>query len=225
MSESESESEFSIRPVANLTPAQIDECVSVCIRAYGDDIAVNALVGGDASLRDPFFRSMVNACNADGLVYLALGKLERIAGVGLWVAPGQDLFGTPEKRQACGFDGFWKRLSLEAQKWWTEDYMGGMTKFITEKLVSTGKRKNESFWCSVIATDPDFQRKGIATAHCQALYERAIAENTQIALCATNEQNIKTYVGMGLTVRGRTQIGVPANMETITMPVALLTRG
>ncbi|KAA1472969.1 hypothetical protein DENSPDRAFT_214842 [Dentipellis sp. KUC8613] len=225
MSKSETELAFPVRQVANLTPAQVDECVSMCIRAYGDDKSLRALVGDDASLREPFFLLMVNACNADGLVYLAFSKSERIVGLGLWVAPGQDLFGTAEKRQATGFNDFWGRLSPEAQKWWNEDYTGGVTKFITEKLRTTGKTKSESFWCSVIATDPDFQRRGIATANCQALYERAIAASTQIALCATNERNIKTYVGMGLTLRGRTEMGVPENMEKTILPVAVLARG
>ncbi|TFY66844.1 hypothetical protein EVG20_g4246 [Dentipellis fragilis] len=133
-------SEFPIRPAMNST--------------Y--DVALNALVGSDASLRDPFFRTMVHACNANGLIYLAFNKSEKIAGVGLWVAPRQDLF---------------KTVASKAQRWWNKD------------------GKLESFWCSILATDPNFQKKGIATAICQAVYERAAAANTRIAISATNERN------------------------------------
>lgn len=67
------------------------------------DIAQNVYTGGDASLADALWRSMINAGVYNGVLYVAsvTGTIsepdirpEAIHAIGLWLPPGQLLYST-----------------------------------------------------------------------------------------------------------------------------------
>ncbi|TFY83145.1 hypothetical protein EWM64_g866 [Hericium alpestre] len=182
--------DFPVRLLKNPTAAQVDETVSLCLRAYEGDKTVDCLVGGDQSLVDPLFRAMIRATTAGGEFYVVVNHSEKILGLGLWFGPGEDLFSTEEQRK-LGFNDFFGRLSPEAQKWWTETYPAKVGEFLTHHLGPQGGLN--SFFLSNLATDPAFQRTSVATKIVDTVFQQAVAEDNRLVLMAGNAKNVRLY--------------------------------
>ncbi|KAA1474026.1 hypothetical protein DENSPDRAFT_840566 [Dentipellis sp. KUC8613] len=197
--------EYTIRLVRELTNAQVDEVVALSVRAFKDDPTTRILTGDNSDLVDPLFRSIVRAGELCGAIYLATNKSGSVLAVGLWFGPGQELWSTVEQRE-LGFNDLFARLSLDTQKWWTEVYGPRLAEFLRGCI---GNKKRESWYANLIATDPHWQRHGIATALVEVVYQRAIADKTILALCTSNETNTVVYQRMGFEVKGRVDLPSP----------------
>lgn len=58
------------------------------------DVSLQVMIGGDNSLVEPLFRSMLRCAALDGIFIIATNKAEQIVGVSIWFGPGSILFGT-----------------------------------------------------------------------------------------------------------------------------------
>ncbi|TFY83151.1 hypothetical protein EWM64_g862 [Hericium alpestre] len=186
---------FSIRLLKEPTVIQIDEAVSLCLRAYEGDEGLECLVCGDMSLAEPLFRAMVRATALEGEFYVAVNDSEKILGLGLWFGPGKDLFSTEQQRN-LGFNDFLGRLSPEAQTWWTQTYPAKMGEFLSYHLGPQGK--SNSYYLNCLATDPTFQRRGVATQIVETVFQKAIAIENRLVLIATNAKTVCLDCGVGM---------------------------
>jgi len=93
-------------------------------------------------------------------------------------------------------------------------------KFLAEIIGPDGTR--DSHYLNQLATDPAFQKKGIATTLLKTVHARFAEGDTRpmFAHCAANERNARFYESCGYTVRGK------MFMEASTggYPVILLTK-
>ncbi|TFY74384.1 hypothetical protein EWM64_g9628 [Hericium alpestre] len=205
---------FSIRLLKKPTATQIDEAVSLCLRAYEGDEGLECLVCGDMSLADPLFRAMVRATALEGEFYVAVNDSEKILGLGLWFGPGKDLFSTEQQRK-LGFNDFFGRLSPEGQTWWTQTYPAKMGEFLSHHLGPQGK--SNSYYLNCLATDPAFQRKGVAAQIVETVFQKAIADENRLALIATNAKTVLIYESMGFQNKGHVSVDAPTSSVTCTL--------
>ncbi|KAA1472945.1 acyl-CoA N-acyltransferase [Dentipellis sp. KUC8613] len=194
-------SEFTVRRLSEPTQTQLDEAVSVFVRAFEKDEGTLAMTGGDRKLQPLLFDWLIRTCVIGGQLYVVTNASGTIVGVGTWYFPGQDAVLTAEQKQ--GYLRFVEALSPELQKWWTED------------------GKLDSYSLSVLATDPDFQKKGVASKLMHAVFEQARGSNARIVLSATNEANIAFYQKLGFQLTGES-LNFP--ISTGTMAKHMLTR-
>ncbi|EIM91772.1 uncharacterized protein STEHIDRAFT_37341, partial [Stereum hirsutum FP-91666 SS1] len=84
------------------------------------DIAAKVFTGGDLSLSEVMWRSMVRAGFHSGAVYVAShsSDLTDIVSIGVWFGPGEVLYATEEQR-ALGFNEFFSKIAPEYQEWIT----------------------------------------------------------------------------------------------------------
>ncbi|KAJ6570246.1 hypothetical protein DFH09DRAFT_425251 [Mycena vulgaris] len=178
------------------------------------------MVGGDESLKDPIFRAMILASELAGEIYLATDSTsDKVVAVALWFPPGKSLFDSEEQR-ALGFDEFMKKLSPETKAFWDTAYGPVVDKFLAEIIGPNGTR--DSQYLNLIATDPLYQKKGIATRLLNTVYERFADNSTRpmFAHCAANEPNAKFYESCGYSIKGKMHLEAP----TGGYPVIVLTK-
>ncbi|TFY70295.1 hypothetical protein EVG20_g2712 [Dentipellis fragilis] len=134
-----------------------------------------------------------------------------------------EIYYTPRKRthsaeqRELGFNDLFARLHPDTQKWWTEVYGKRVAEFLRDCI---GNKTHESWYANLIATHPDWQRHGIATALVNVVYQRAAADKTILALCTGNETNTVIYQRMGFEVKGR--LNLPSSRGEI--PTTCLTK-
>ncbi|KAJ7510317.1 hypothetical protein B0H11DRAFT_1958498 [Mycena galericulata] len=136
-----------------------------------EELASNSMVGGDESLKDPIFRAMIRAGELAGEVYLATDNSSgKVVAVAVWFPSGVSLFDSEEQR-SLGFDDFMKKLSPDTKAFWDTSYVPVVDKFLAQVIGPNGVR--DSHYLNLIATDPAFQRKGIATMLLKTVHEKA----------------------------------------------------
>ncbi|KAJ6577323.1 hypothetical protein B0H19DRAFT_553612 [Mycena capillaripes] len=175
------------------------------------------MVGGDESLKDPIFRAMIRAGELAGEVYFAIDNISnKVVGVAIWFPPGKSL----EEQRALGFDQFMGKLSPETRAFWSNSYVPVVDQFLAELLGPDGTR--ESHYLNQLATDPAFQKMGIATLLLKTVHDRFPESGTRpmFAHCAANEQNARFYESCGYTVKGKMFMEAP----TGGYPVIVLTK-
>ncbi|KAJ7039530.1 hypothetical protein C8F04DRAFT_1085594 [Mycena alexandri] len=178
------------------------------------------MVGGDESLKDPIFRAMIRAGELAGEVYFATDdNTQQVVGVAVWFPPGKSLFES-EGQRGLGFDDFMTKLSPETSAFWSNAYVPVVDKFLEEVLGADGTRNSQ--YLNQLATDPRFQRKGIATMLLKTVHDKFADSDTPplFAHCAANEKNARFYESCGYTVRGQIHLDAP----TGGYPVIVLTK-
>ncbi|KAJ6448893.1 hypothetical protein C8R45DRAFT_1114959 [Mycena sanguinolenta] len=206
---------FRVELKSQISERELDEAVDVCVRAYVGELASNSMVGGDEELKTQIWRAMIRAGLLAGEVYFALDSSHKVLGVAVWFPPGKSLFDSEEQR-TLGFDHFMQNLSPETQRFWAESYVPLVDKFLAEVLGPNGVR--DSQYLNQLATDPSFQKKGIATTLLKTFGERDV--RPLFAHCASNEKNARFYESCGYTIRGKMYMEAP----TGGYPVIVLTK-
>ncbi|KAF8207231.1 acyl-CoA N-acyltransferase [Mycena galopus ATCC 62051] len=199
---------------------ELDEAVDVCDRAYIGELASGSMVGGDEHLKALIWRAMIRAGLLAGEVYFAIdNSSHKVVGVAVWFPPGNSLFDSAEQR-ALGFDDFMQKLSPEAQEFWANSYVPLVDKFLAEVLGPDGMR--DSQYLNQLATDPEFQKQGVATMLLKTVHNRFAESDAppMFAHCAANEKNARFYESCGYTVRGQMYMEAP----TGGYPVIVLTK-
>ncbi|KAJ6630985.1 hypothetical protein B0H10DRAFT_2207371 [Mycena sp. CBHHK59/15] len=194
---------FQIQLKQKVSEAELDEVVDLTLRAFGNDLSIQSMVGDDDSLKGPVFRAMIRAGELDGEVYLAteIGSMKAV-GVAVWFPPGKSLFATEEQR-ALGFDEFFEKLSPEIKNFWNDTYDPVVDKFLAETIGPTACYPwTADYWyLNLIATDPAFQNKGIATMLLKTLSDSD--SRPMLAHCASNEPNVRFYESCDYHVKGK----------------------
>ncbi|KAJ7650623.1 acyl-CoA N-acyltransferase [Roridomyces roridus] len=206
---------FQISHKKSVSARELDEAVDACTRAYVGELASNSMVGGDESLKDPIFRAMIRAGELAGQVYLATDDDSgKVVAVAVWYPPGTALFNSEEQR-ALGFDHFYKNLLPDTKAFWDTTYVPVVDEFLAEGV-------DDSFYLNLIATDPDFQKRGIATALLKTVHNKFVGTDAKpmFAHCAANEPNARFYESCGYSVAGKMYMEAP----TGNYPVIVLTK-
>ncbi|KAJ7454834.1 hypothetical protein FB451DRAFT_656051 [Mycena latifolia] len=177
------------------------------------------MVGGDESLKDSIFRAMILAGELAGEVYLATDSSNKVVAIAVWFPPGKSLFDSEEQR-ALGFDDFMKKLSPETKAFWDNEYVPVVDRFLAEIIGPDGMR--DSQYLNLLATDPLFQKNGIATMLLKEVYDRFASSPTRpmLAHCAATEPNARFYESCGYSVKGKMFMEAP----TGGYPVIVLTK-
>ncbi|KAJ7844407.1 hypothetical protein B0H14DRAFT_2776814 [Mycena olivaceomarginata] len=178
------------------------------------------MVGGNESLKALIWRAMIHASLLAGEVYFATdNSSHKVVGVALWFPPGKSLFDSEEQR-ALGFDDFMQKLTPETQDFWANSYVPEVEKFLAEVIGPNGTR--DSQYLNLLATDPAFQKIGIATTLLKTVHARFAESDAppMFAHCAANEKNARFYESCGYTVRGKMFLEAP----TGGYPVIVLTK-
>ncbi|TFY57926.1 hypothetical protein EVG20_g8353 [Dentipellis fragilis] len=172
--------DFTVHRTSEPTQTQLDEAISVCVRAFERDEGTLAMTGGDPKLQPLLFGWLIRTCVLGGQLYVVANGSGTIVGVGLWFFPRQDVVLTMEQKHK--YIQFLEALPPALQQWWSED------------------GKLESYFLSVLATDPKFQKMGIATKLMHAVLEQARGSNARIVLSATNEAYVRILIAFAADI-------------------------
>jgi len=202
-----------VRRLEHPTPAQLDAAVSIATRAYAADLAQNVYTGGDATLVDALWHSMINAGVYSGILYVASLTIpepemrpEAIHAIGLLLPPGQLLYSTPEQR-ALGFTDLLARLAPEHRTWLLNDFSVRTRELKTRIFGPMMER--DTWYVNCMATDPAYQERGLATAIIDRVLADAAATHSVVALGTQNEKNAAFYRNLGFVERGRLDANTP----------------
>ncbi|KAJ7284605.1 hypothetical protein C8J57DRAFT_697772 [Mycena rebaudengoi] len=205
---------FKIDRRENITEVDIDEAVGVALRANFGELATTSMTGGDETLKGELFRAMIRAANIAGEIYLATDpSSNKIVAFTLWFPPGTSLFDSEEQR-ALGFDDFMNKISPETKAFWENANIPLVEEFLTGTIGPNGVR--DSQYCNLLATDPEFQRRGIATMLLKTIYDKFNENETRpmLALCAANHHNARFYESCGYKNRGEFFLDAPTGQPT-----------
>ncbi|TFY56871.1 hypothetical protein EVG20_g8760 [Dentipellis fragilis] len=194
--------------VENPTNAQIDAAVALCIRAYNGDVSFKTFVGGDSSLEDIFFRSILRGAALEGHVYIAhdeaaAGSSEsEVHSVGVVFPPGVPCWGSEAQRR-LGYNEYWESLSPEARDWFAE-----FQKDVGDRLqVIFGPKLGNEWVVSLIGTDPVHQKKGLGSSIIKAMCDRA--GTTTVGLSTQSDLNAVWYEGLGFKRNAEWEVTSP----------------
>ncbi|GJJ07666.1 hypothetical protein Clacol_001871 [Clathrus columnatus] len=145
----------------NETENDADAIVEFTVRAFASSSYIDDFTGGDDSLRDLNSRALIGAANVGGgemygAVEVATGKVVSLA---VCTPPGKMLNETPEEREQ-GMNELLSKLSPEAKKWREKIVAGEIQSFYKESLAKSVK---DSWLFALVATDLDYQGRGLAT--------------------------------------------------------------
>ncbi|KAJ7071440.1 hypothetical protein C8F01DRAFT_434071 [Mycena amicta] len=185
------------------TDDQIEQLVQLCLRAYNAgeetwDISVKTLAGGNTAGLTSFFRASIRAA-VGGEIHVVSEDGDTsgpIRGLALWQPPGVEAFSTPQQQTIL--QEFVSQLSPEAKEWHKNTYRTGFARLTERALGPRGKLK--SWYLSLLAVEPEYQRRGAAKALITAVESKA--NGAALTLAATNELNVHIYKRLGFEVRG-----------------------
>ncbi|KAK0457296.1 uncharacterized protein EV420DRAFT_1765032 [Desarmillaria tabescens] len=190
-----------------LSGAQLDETVAIAVRAYDTNPSIRAMAGGNKALYDHFFRAVTRALVLEGKIWLATSD-GKIVGVLGGFGPGSFLWATSiycfipsEEQRALRFDDVYARLTEETQYWWQNIYEPRIKEFMDNALGKTAKLKD--WMISLLAVDPPYQRRGIATAMLKHMTSQAIQDNAIMVVGADINLNVRIYESFGFELKGK----------------------
>ncbi|KAE9393404.1 hypothetical protein BT96DRAFT_1023062 [Gymnopus androsaceus JB14] len=198
------------------TEHQLNAIVDVCVKAYHNDIAAKVFTGGDASLDESMWKAMIRAGFHSGAVYVSSDGAEsnEIMSIGVWFGPGEVLYATEEQR-SLGFNDFFHKIVPKYQEWLSNDFGPKVRKFKANVLGPTTEK--DAWYCNIMATHPDYQRRGLGSAIIRAVCNRASQEGAPVALGTQSEKNAKFYRSIGFQEVGRMDEETPWGLFTGNM--------
>ncbi|KAK0431945.1 hypothetical protein EV421DRAFT_126549 [Armillaria borealis] len=164
------------------------------------DPSIRAMAGGNKALYDPLLGAVTRALVLEGKIWLAVSN-GRIVGVLGGFGPGTFLWATEEQR-TLGFDSVYASLSEETKNWWQNIYGPKIKEFMDNAL---GKTANLDGWMiPLVAVDPPFQCRGIATAMFKEMTSEAIQDKAVMVVGADSDLNVRIYESFGFILKGKT---------------------
>ncbi|EIM83760.1 uncharacterized protein STEHIDRAFT_140822 [Stereum hirsutum FP-91666 SS1] len=186
---------ISVKQIVDPTDEELDSIVSLVVRAFDGQNVVNMFTGNNLTLAEPLWRAHVLAGLHHGEVWVATDGTAEIMSVGVWFLPGHELYGTEELEE------YFTLLSDEAINWWRNisrpKVVGFFEKYLGEKT------RTDNWFAQIIATHPDYERRGLASAHIDAVYHRAVREESYLALGAAGKAQEAFYRSNGFKELGR----------------------
>jgi len=200
--------EYLIERLETLSNEHLKEIADLNAQAFAGDVAWSTLLGEDWSLNTEYCNAVLRASILEGEVYILTierGGKREIASWAVLFPPGRVLFGT-EAQRALGFNDYFKKIKPELQDWMTNTFPKYVAKFRDE--VFTKEEQRLHWWCSYLATRPDLQSNGFATALMNIGYQKAKRTKelgTFLGLMTQTDENVNKYTSMGFKKIGETE--------------------
>ncbi|KAI0262329.1 hypothetical protein BC834DRAFT_845118 [Gloeopeniophorella convolvens] len=201
-----------VRRLDSPTPEQIDAAVKLSVRAYAGDICEKVFTNADASRADALWRSLILAGARDGMLYVAAPEgddpPDAVRAIAVWFPPGKLLWSTQEQLND-GFATVLAKLEPEHHDWLVNKFLTASNKLKMD--IFGPERERDAMYASHIATDPDYQRRGLATA----LIRHVLAEVAEqadppvVALGTQHEKNAKFARSLGFIQKGQLDYDTP----------------
>ncbi|KAK0212023.1 hypothetical protein IW262DRAFT_1467443 [Armillaria fumosa] len=136
---------------------------------------------------------------------MARGFEQRIVGVLGGFEPGKFLWAT-EAQRVLGFDEVYAHLSEETKDWWQNIYGPQIKEFMDGALGKTLKANIDGWMTPLLAVDPPYQQRGIATAMFKGMTSQAIQGKAIMVVGADRDLNAHIYETFGFQIKGQTVI-------------------
>ncbi|KAI0262297.1 hypothetical protein BC834DRAFT_845098 [Gloeopeniophorella convolvens] len=183
---------------------QIDKIVAVAVSAYAGDIAEQVLTGGNPALADLLWRGIVRAGALSGSIYVAAPAGDTdphaIRAFAVWFPPGQLRYSTPEQR-ALGFTDLIDQFDPKFRTWFFDEFSAELRALKTR--VFGPEMERGAMYANLIATDPAYQHRGLASALIRHVLAEAAQTGTIVALSTQGEKNAVFYRRLGFVEQGR----------------------
>ncbi|KAJ7089839.1 hypothetical protein B0H15DRAFT_273655 [Mycena belliarum] len=205
-----------VRRLINPTDDEIERgsaLLTEAFRSVTEDNFGASMTGGNPDLDQPFHRAHMRAGAIGGELWVAGFGPTDISAVAVLFGPGSASLATEEQR-AAGWNEVRSRFTPELERWWSEYFEPRSAQWIEACL---GKGTDYKSWhLAGLATSPNHQHKGLATALLQAVNTRASSDGTMIYLETTTDANIMFYKKHGFVVRGDISIIGSGGDTTLT---------
>ncbi|KAF8521210.1 hypothetical protein BU17DRAFT_88105 [Hysterangium stoloniferum] len=195
---------ISVKLLENPTERQIKQAIAVALAAFEGDLCAKNMTGGNESLQELLFRSMVGAGAVEGSFFTVSDGADNIVSIGIWFKPGKVMMDS-EAQQKAGWTEFYNAISPEAQDWWMKEFYPRHDAALTA-CMGPNITKN-SWFANLIATHPSHQRKGCASAIVKEVCQLAAADGVIVALGTQNESNVAWYEKLGFKLKDRIEFG------------------
>ncbi|TFK24222.1 hypothetical protein FA15DRAFT_656085 [Coprinopsis marcescibilis] len=167
------------------------------------NVFTSAVTADDREFCGEFWGTVVIAGVLGGEVYFTEAgtghdKHKRVIGVAVWFPPGRELYDSSEQQEKA-LGPMMARFGPDLQYWWGEDFLPKYESF-TGRVLGEGV-KLKSWHLQAIATDPDFQRQGVARAMIQIVKAKAARNRALLCLEVEDEQNLQIYKHIGWKVK------------------------
>ncbi|KAI0262324.1 hypothetical protein BC834DRAFT_1043499 [Gloeopeniophorella convolvens] len=204
-----------VRRIENPTPEEIDEAVALSVRAYAGDISEKVFTNGDATRADLLWRGLIRAGAHSGELYAAAPADDDTPGamraLAVWFPPGQLVYSTPEQR-ALGFTELIEGLEPAYRAWLLDDF-SAKSRALKARIFGP-EMERCTMYASHIATDPAYQRRGLASALIRHVLADAARSGAVVALGTQHERNAAFYRGLGFVEQGRLDGETPWGLFT-----------
>ncbi|KIY62205.1 hypothetical protein CYLTODRAFT_494792 [Cylindrobasidium torrendii FP15055 ss-10] len=213
---------ITIRAVEKLTDTQLDEIADLFERAFAGDLGYEST---KATLTDELRREsnmvLIRSVQLNGTFFFAANG-GNIIGVLLALGPGKGMNRTAEERALTGRDAYQAQESPEFREWWKK--YREVEASLRKDVITDERVLNDSWYVSVMATEPSYQGKGIGTKLLSAVREKARTDGAFVTLFALKESNISWYTKQGFDLRKRLDCpAFPSLGEGLTFPFAFFT--
>ncbi|KZV68236.1 hypothetical protein PENSPDRAFT_687413 [Peniophora sp. CONT] len=190
-------SAIKVRKVENPTEHDIDNIAKVLAEGFADDIFSIAVCGGDKSKIYDFERATVAAVALVGELWVASYGEQNFASVAIWICPGRMFLDSDDQLEA-GYNRLFGSFKPDLLEWWKTKFLPQYVEVCTKALGEDTKKENWNL--QLIATLPDLQRRGLATALTKGVAEKAKANDKIITLEVEVESNLRFYQSLGWKV-------------------------
>ncbi|KIJ55846.1 hypothetical protein M422DRAFT_41706 [Sphaerobolus stellatus SS14] len=190
---------YRVKYLTELTDHQVQQLVYCCTEAMRDEPGHLAVVGGDLTLSAEYMLAMIKATLLEGLLYVVcIGPEteEQIVSMGAFFAHGKYLFDSIGGRIQCFSE------SLNDQY---PETIGPL-----DNELFTREEARTRWWCYNLATSPEYQRRGYATAIINAVFEEVKRTGTFLGLVSATDLNVKVYISMGFKEIGGVKLDAPS---------------
>ncbi|TFK24223.1 hypothetical protein FA15DRAFT_619658 [Coprinopsis marcescibilis] len=194
---------FTVRQVRSLSNKELASASQVLGAAFKHDLFTEVITSNELESCAEFWSAVVVAGSIGGEVYFAETRtrrnVARVIGVAVWFPPGRELYDSAEQREKA-LAPVLAKFSPELQRWWGNHFLPKYGAFTDEVLGEGAKR---SGWhLQAIATDPAYQRRGIARALMEVVRKQAAKKGQLLCLETENPRNLDIYTRLGWEVKG-----------------------
>ncbi|KAJ2928726.1 hypothetical protein H1R20_g8375, partial [Candolleomyces eurysporus] len=199
----------------NPSDAQIESITQLLLRAHEGQLIVAMMSDSNRAIEEKWHRLGVRAGALEGKIWVVFDpdqSKERgdedssIVSVVVAFGPGVMPMGS-EAQRALGLVDYLTSLSPENLQWRNQTYSPLVEKSIDESI---GQQKPVDSWLPIlVATDPEHQKRGYATALIRELQKTASADNTGVFLTTWNKDLESYYQYLGFEVASQIEIPSP----------------
>ncbi|KAH6911663.1 hypothetical protein BKA70DRAFT_1268269 [Coprinopsis sp. MPI-PUGE-AT-0042] len=167
--------EFSIRKVNGLSGQDLLKASTTLALAFQNDQFTKVITGHNAEDYRRFLSSTLTASLlCGGEVYFAETRDQKVIGVAAWFGPGHSLrieSGPDRSGQGAGI--YTGQFEPGLQNWWDTEFVPKRERLSNTRLGEGVKLNNWNL--QIIATRPDYQRRGVARSLVDFVEHKAVS--------------------------------------------------